>query len=257
MHSGSLIINRLSKFIGTIAKGIAYVYHFIFPKKRFTIPEQSAPIIKDSNPKTITKIIWQTNYTNHVSLPVYINYLFNRLMSLDWEYRYVSTEVRLEFIKTYGSERYAKAFEQLTDGAAQADFWRLFVLNYYGGVYMDIDAHLVWPLSKIIESNDTEVFLMTKHDYSNYFIATAKNNPILQKALEMIVDNIEQKNIGSGVYDLTGPTVLNRAIGNEKVKHRHNRITCIQGSFTNEYFQYIDRPRGKWTHAKKEELLKS
>ena len=251
-----IIVNRLAKFIGTILKGFAYIFHFVFPKKRFTIPEQSNPIVASTQPHTITKIIWQTNYTNRVSLPVYANYLFNRLMSLDWEYRYVSTEARLEFIKTNAPERFIKAFEQLTDGAAQADFWRLFVLNYYGGVYMDIDAHLVWPLSKMILPNDKEIFLMTKHDYSNYFIATAKENPHLQKALEMIVDNIEQKNIGGGVYDLTGPTVLNRAIGKNIVKHRHNRITCIQGSFTNEYFQYIDKPRGKWTHAKNEDLLK-
>lgn len=251
-----LFVNRLSKLIGTIEKGFAYLFHFLFPKKRFTIPEYSAPIVNSSQKNTITKIIWQTNYTNNVSLPVYVNYLFNRLMSLDWEYRYVSTEARLEFIRSHATERYANAFEKLTDGAAQADFWRLFVLNYHGGVYMDIDAHLVWPLSKIIASDDKEIFLMTKHNYSNYFIASAKDNPYLQKALEMIVENIEQKNIGNGVYDLTGPTVLNRAIGDANVKHRHNKITCIQGSFTNEYFQYIDKPRGKWTHAKKEDLLK-
>jgi mannosyltransferase OCH1-like enzyme len=177
-------------------------------------------------------------------------------MSLDWEYRYVSTEARFEFIKEHASEKVFNAFEKLTDGAAQADFWRLFVLNYYGGVYMDIDAHLVWPLSKIVQSHDKEVFLMTKHNYSNYFIAASKNNLYLQKALEMIVENIEQKKTAGGVYDLTGPTVLNRAIGNDIVNHRHNKYTCIQGSFTNEYFQYIDKPRGKWIYTKSENLLK-
>lgn len=255
MNIGPLIINRLSKFFGTIGKGLSYLFHFFFPKKRFIIPEYSQAPFKGKEQR-IPKIIWQTNYSNRVTLPVYINYLFNRLMSLDWEYRYVSTEARLEFIKTHASERYSKAFEQLTDGAAQADFWRLFVLNYHGGVYMDIDAHAVWPLSKIISPEDSEIFLMTKHNYSNYFIASAPNNPHLQKALEMIVDNIEQKNIGGGVYDLTGPTVLNRAIGDQAVNNRHTKITCIQGSFSNEYFQYMDKPRGKWTHAKKEELLK-
>lgn len=256
MKFGALIINRLSKFFGTIVKGFSYGFHFFFPKKRFTIPEYSQKAVEGRD-HLIPKIIWQTNYSNHVTLPVYINYLFNRLMSLDWEYRYVSTEARLEFIKTHAPERYVDAFEKLTDGAAQADFWRLFVLNYYGGVYMDIDAHAVWPLSKMITPEDTEVFLMTKHNFSNYFIASAPNNPHLQKALEMIVDNIEQKNIGAGVYDLTGPTVLNRAIGNQSVNNRHTKITCIQGSFSNEYFQYMDKPRGKWTHAKKENLLKN
>lgn len=256
MHIGSLIINRSAKLIGTFVKGFAYLFHFIFKNKRFTIPLYSKAFISGKK-SIIPKIIWQTNYSNSATLPIYINYLFNRLMSLDWEYRYVSTEDRLEFIKTHASERVANAFEQLTDGASQADFWRLFTLNHSGGVYMDIDAHALWPLSWMIKPEDKELFLMTKHRFSNYFIASAPNNPYLQTALDIIVENIEQKNIGGGVYDLTGPTVLNRAIkDDDEVNQRLNKYTCIQGSFTNEYFQYMDKPRGKWTHKKQDELLK-
>ena len=252
-----IITNRLAKLLGALIKAFSYLFHFFFPNKRFMIPKESKAFFTSKTPTKITKIIWQTNYTNNVSLPVYVNYLFNRLMSLDWEYRYVSTENRLDFMRAHASKQIADAFEQLTDGASQADLWRLFVLNYYGGVYMDIDAHAVWPLSKMIKPEYKELFLMTKHNYSNYFIASSKNNPYLEKSITLIVDNIEKKNIGGGVYDLTGPTVLNKAIGDQQVNHRHNRITCVQGSFTNEYFQYIDKPRGKWTHAKKEDLLKS
>jgi len=251
-----IVANRLEKILGTVVKTLAYPFHTLFPKKRFTIPAHATPLCTSKHKSVIPKIIWQTNYTNHVSLPVYANYLFNRLMGYDFEYRYVSTEERLAFIKQHAPKRLISAFEQLTDGAAQADFWRIFVLNHTGGVYMDIDAHAVWPLSKIIKEHDKELILMTKHRYSNYFIATAPNNPHLAKTLEIIVENIEQKNIGGGVYDLTGPTALNRAIGESVVNHRHNRITCIQGSFTNEHFQYIDKPRGKWTYKKQEELLK-
>ena len=102
-----------------------------------------------------------------------------------------------------------------------------------------------------------EIFLLNKEHYTNYFIASAKNNPILEKSIQIIVENIEKKNIAGGVYELTGPNVLNKAIGNTEVNHRFYRITCVQGSFTNEYFQYIDKKRGKWTHAKKQDLLKS
>ncbi|QOY51412.1 glycosyltransferase family 32 protein [Candidatus Sulfurimonas baltica] len=251
-----LVSNRLIKILGTITKTLCYPFHYIFPKKRFKIPEISKPIFTSKTASKIPKIIWQTNYTNNVSLPVYLNYLFNRLMSLDHEYRYVSTEARLEYMKTNAPKEISEAFEQLTDGASQADFWRVFVLNHIGGTYMDIDAHLVWPLSKIIKPDDTEVFLLTKQHYSNYFIASQKNNPVLEKSLNIIVDNIVNKNLDGGIYNLTGPNVLNIAIGDKKVNHRFYRITCVQGSFTNEYFQYIDKPRGKWIHAKKEDLIK-
>ena len=251
-----VVANRSIKLLGALVKTLSYPFHFIFPNKRFTIPKQSASLRKSTIDTLIPKIIWQTNFTNKVTLPVYANYLFNRLLSPDYEYRYVSTEDRLTFLEEHAPKEVFHAYEKLTDGASQADLWRMFTLNYYGGIYMDIDAHAVWPLSKMIKPDDTEVFLLNKQHYTNYFIATQKGNPILQKTVEIIVENIEQKKIGSGVYDLTGPSTLNIAIGDQEVNHRFYRLTCVQGSFTNEHFQYIDKPRGKWTHAKNEELIK-
>ncbi len=252
----AIVINRLCKIFGAFLKGISYVIYFIFPKLRFKIPKVSKVKISSKTNYLIPKIIWQTNYSNIVTLPVYVNYLFNRLMSLDWEYRYVSTEDRLEYIKQNAPKNYIDAFEKLTDGASQADFWRLFVLNNIGGVYMDIDAHVVLPLSKLINPEDKELFIKSKVRYNNYFLATAPNNKHFKNTLDLIVDNIENRRVEGGVYSLTGPMALNQAIGDEKINYKLYKYVCIQGSFTNEYFQYMDKPRGKWTHAKKENLLK-
>ena len=251
-----VIANRVAKLLGAVTKTLSYPFHFVFPKLRFTIPEESPSIIYSKTESLIPKSIWQTNFTNKVTLPVYINYLYNRLMSLDYDYHYVSTEARQEFMKEHAPKEVFEAFEQLTDGAAQADLWRIFVLNYYGGVYMDIDAHAVWPLSKMIKPTDKEVILLNKEHYTNYFIATQKDNPILKKNIDIIVENIQEKRIDRGVYELTGPGTLNVAIGDTEVNHRYYRITCVQGSFTNEHFQYMDKPRGKWTYAENETLLK-
>lgn len=251
------IVNRLLKILGIIVKGFSYVFHFFFPKKRFIIPEQGYPFKKGSKQIRIPKIIWQTNYTNKVTLPIYINYLFNRWINSDFEYRYMGHEEREVFMIKHAVKEVSDAFLQLTDGAAQADLWRLFVLNYYGGVYMDIDAHSVWRISDMINEKDEYCFLLNKEHYTNYFIASTPNNKYLQKAIELIVENIKQKNIEQGVYTLTGPVVLNRSIGKDKVNYRYYKYTCIQGSFTNEYFQYMDKPRGKWTYLKNEELLKN
>ena len=252
----TLIINRLIKILGVLVKGLGYIFHFVFPNKRFTIPHNSNPIFKSNKQTVIPKIIWQTNYSNKVSLPIYCNYLFNRIISPDWEYRYMGHEERDEFMKNNASQEIYKAFITLTDGAAQADLWRVFVLNHIGGVYMDFDAYAILPLSVMIKDDDTELFLLNKEHFTNYFIASSKGNPILQKTVDLIVDNIEQKRIEGGVYQLTGPLVLNNAIGDTTVNHRYYRYTCNQGGFTNEYFQYIDKPRGKWTHQKNEDLLK-
>ncbi|WP_094751582.1 glycosyltransferase family 32 protein [Psychromonas sp. CD1] len=258
MNTFIFISNRLSKIIGNICKILAYPFHFLFPNKRFIIPEFSNVKIKIKNKHKIPKIIWQTNYSNRSTLPVYLNYLFNRLMSLDYEYHYVSTEERLIFIEKHCSDEIFQNFKLLIDGAAQADLWRLIVLYYKGGVYLDIDANFVWPLAKMLNIDADAVYLKIKNntEFTNYFIATAPNNKNIELMIHLIISNIKNRKIDGGVYNMTGPGVLNAILKNKDVISRIHRETCIQGSFTNEYFQYLDKPGTKWTHKKNSELLK-
>lgn len=251
-----VVCNGLFRLLGNIVKILSYPFHAVFPKKRFTIPEFSPAKLKSKRTDKITPIIWQTNYSNKVTLPMYCNYLFNRLMSLSYDYRYVSTEEREAYIKQNADERIFNAYSKLTDGAAQADFWRVFTLWKEGGIYIDIDGHLVFPLSQIIQPNDSEVLIKRRDKYTNFFLACEKDHPIMQQTLEIIVSNIENRRIEGGVFVMTGPDTLNSAIGNQQVNTRRDKVTCAQGTFTNEYFQYIDKPRSKWNYKKNEELLK-
>ena len=50
-----IISNRFIKILGAITKGFAYIFHFIFPKMRFTIPKNSQPILKSSKHTNIPK----------------------------------------------------------------------------------------------------------------------------------------------------------------------------------------------------------
>lgn len=251
-----VICNGVFRLLGNIIKILSYPFHALFPKKRFTIPEYSPAKIQSSIPSKITKTIWQTNYSNKVTLPMYANYLFNRLMSLSYDYRYISTEEREAYIKANADERTFSAYSKLTDGAAQADFWRIFTLLREGGIYIDIDGHLVYPLSKIIGENDSEVLIKRRDKYTNFFLASEAGNWILKDTLELIISNIENRRIEGGVFVMTGPDTLNNAIGDKEVNFRRDKVTCAQGTFTNEYFQYIDKPGSKWNYKKNEDLLK-
>ena len=251
-----LIANRLTKFTGNFIKGIGYVFHFIFPNKRFLIPELNDPWCKSTNEQNIPKVLWQTNYSNRVSLPMYINYLFNRLMTREYTYRYASDEAILEFFEAYATSEELEAYRELNDGAAKADFWRVAVLYHLGGVYLDIDATFVSPLSKQIKADETEIFLLNKQHYTNYFMATTPKNPIYKEAIDIIVKNIRAKETAGGAYALTGPKVINLAIGEREVNQRFYRYVCTQGAFTNEYFHYIDKKQGKWTHTAAADLFK-
>lgn len=258
MEINIIIFKALSRLFGNIVKTLSYPFHFIFPKKRFTIPKYSpAKITNNCRSYKIPKIIWQTNYTNKVTLPVYVNYLFNRLMSKDYDYYYADDNDRIALIKEFGTEREYNAFMKLTDGATQADFWRVFILRLKGGVYMDIDAQLVYSLNKLIKAEDSELFIQRRpNEYTNYFIATTPDHYLLEKTLTKIVSNIEQNYTKEGVWHLTGPGVLNAVIGDTPLNYRPSKTTCIQGTFTNEYFQYMDKKRSKWIHKSNDELLK-
>ncbi len=251
-----LISNRFIKLLGNTSKMLCYPFHWLFPHKRFTIAEYSPAKIHPTNIHKIPKILWQTNYTNHVSLPVYLNYLFNRLMSLDYEYRYVGDSAILDYLEKNSSPKLLSAYKKLTNGAAKADLWRLVVLYNEGGVYLDMDAHFIWPLSKIIKPEYDELFVTTKKHLSNYFLATAKGNQVIKDTIDIIINNIEENKGEMSVYSLTGPGALHLGIGDKKVNHKLYRYICVQGSFTNEHFHYIDKRMGKWIHAKPNELVK-
>jgi mannosyltransferase OCH1-like enzyme len=162
-------------------------------------------------------------------------------------YQFMITEEREKFILKNYPGRIFDAYSRIQIGAAQADFWRILVLQKYGGVYMDIDAHLVWPLERILKPHQEELFLQIKTgEISNYFIASKPNNPHLSAIIDQIVENIENDST-ENVYDLTGPGVFNKVLGGLSVPRRYYLYTCNQGNVTNEYFQYLDKPQGKWT----------
>jgi mannosyltransferase OCH1-like enzyme len=237
------VVSRLIKLLANVAKMLCYGIHFVFPKARFRLPARARPLHATRTPSVIPRILWQTNYTDRVTLPVYLNYLFNRLMSPTFEYRFMITEARADFVRDHCSRETFDCYSRLQIGAAQADFWRLLVLYEHGGVYLDIDGHVVWPLGRIVA---------TKHrTIGNHFIASKPGNPHLARLIEVVVDNIRLRR-HRNVYELTGPGVLNLVLDIDTINTRYYLYTCSQGNFTNEYFQYIDKPQGKWTKEQQE-----
>lgn len=256
-----VIANRLVRFFGNIIKMLSYPYHYFMPKQRFTIPVFSAAKVAFRSSGKVPKVIWQTNYSDRSALPVYINYLFNRLMSLDHDYRYVSTEEREVFMRNEAPSDVYQAYLKLNDGAAQADLWRVTCLYIKGGVYMDIDAVLVWPLSCTVKKEDEAVYIKFKKgftEFTNYFLATAPGDQNYKNIIDRVVYNINHHDelAERGVYHTTGPSVFNLVLKDKQVKWFKRGHACIQGAFTNEYFQYIDKPRGKWTHISDDDVVK-
>ena len=243
------LVSRIIKITANLTKLACYLFHFFCPNKRFIIPKSSSPSIKTNKESVIPRVLWQTNFTNRVTLAVYINYLFNRLLSPTFEYRFMITEDRAVFIKAnYPSEVY-DSYSRLQLGASQADFWRILILQKNGGVYLDIDGHFVWPLGFIVKPDCPEIYVLTKRkDISNYFFASKKYNIHLEKMIKLILKNIEENTL-TNVFELTGPCVFQKVLAETNVNTVGYRYSIHQGNFTNEFFQYIDKPQGKWTRS--------
>lgn len=217
-------------------------YHGIFKTSRWSWPDAH-------------------NYSNRCTLPLYVNYLFNRLMSLSYDYRYVSTEERELFMKKHASLEVYQAYLKLNDGAAQADLWRVVNLYINGGVYMDIDATLVWPIRGTLKQENSAFYIKFKKnhtEFTNFFLATTSKNLDYKCVIDKIVLNINTYKLlkKKGVYNTTGPTVWNDVLEGEVVASLPRGYVCIQGAFTNEHFQYLDKPKGKWTHLHDDDLIK-
>ena len=246
MYALRFITSRLIKIFANVFKGVCYVFHFLFPGKRFTIPEYAPPLFGKQKNDGVARTVWQTNFTDKVTLPIYVNYLFNRLMAPGYEFRFLVTEARTRVIEENYPKDVFNAYSRLLVGAAQADVWRVLTLWGNGGVYMDIDAHLVWPLGLIVRPGHDELYLKGRDGIiTNYFIAGRKGSPALKAIAEQIVENIGNPK-DNDIFNITGPQVFADVLAGREIETVNYRITCHQGNFTNVFFQYIDKEEGKW-----------
>lgn len=242
------------RLYGTAVKFWSRIYHAFLPGKRFIMPTDS-PAGKfpgDEKLQKIPRIVWQTNFTDKCTLPVWLNYQMNRKMAAGYEFRYLSTEARDTYMKEHADARTYRAYTRLTDGAAQADLWRIVQLYNEGGIYLDIDACLINPLWKLLEGR--EQLWIAAHGYraTNFFLATVPGNPVFREYLESVLDRIENypKDHGPSVFYVTGPGAVRHILANHGIKPIPRNLVCQTGAIVNEHFQYLDRPRSKWTYRK-------
>lgn len=167
-------------------------------------------------------------------------------MSPTHDHRFCDDNACDAFILQEFSPEIHAAWSRLQIGAAKADFWRVLVLLRHGGFYMDMDAGLCWPAEKLVSSGDSELFIRNPDgSLTNFFMASAPDNPLLSAISEKIVDNI-QKNTLTSVFDMTGPTVLIEVLDDAGPNIEHSRLVCRQGLLTSKVFQYPDNLRGYW-----------
>ncbi len=173
----------------------------------------------------IPKIIVQTYNTTNLPTEIVGAVKSWKVLNKDYKYIFFDDNQCREFIKENFNSDVIKAFDCLIPGAFKADLFRYCFLYVEGGVYSDIDNICMTPLDNFINDDD-ELVLVKDRSIGNQgliynsFIATNKNNPILKKAIDLVVYNV-LNNIypDSGIkridiLSVSGPRCLAIALNN-------------------------------------------
>ena len=158
-------------------------------------------------------------------VPQEVNDLIDRVKSENPEFEYYlfdDNDCR-DFIEEHFDEYVVDAYDTLIPGAFKADLWRLCVLYIHGGIYMDLKIKNVEGV-KLISFTDKEYFVRDLETRSgingvyNVFMAAKPRNPKLKKAIELIVENVQNRFYGNSSLDITGPIFLKRVFTEKEVE---------------------------------------
>lgn len=236
---------RIQQVVCNVVKGLLILHFRLFPRKRYRLPTHAPPLLKRRHESAVPPILWQTNYTAEVTLSLYLNYWWNRLMAPGYEYRFYDDEACDGYVRTHFPDAWP-FYQRLQIGAARADYWRVLAILREGGVYLDLDATLCWNLDHFLRKNEAELLLrMPDGRLTNYCFAAIPGHPLLAS-----IDARIRENIAAGrhdtVFDLTGPMVFHELGDRDHYTIVSSRLVSRQGQLTNKSLQYPHDPERFW-----------
>jgi len=122
-----------------------------------------------------------------------------------------------QFIRKNFEDSVYFTFVNLPLGVMRADMWRYCVLYVSGGIYADVDAKLLRPITDwdIHPSDQIIIGLEDDVHFCQWTIASVAGHPILKMVIEMIVNECSNGIDLSDehfVHKYTGPGIWTRAI---------------------------------------------
>lgn len=141
----------------------------------------------------------------------------------DWKYIFYSDEDAEKFLEEEYPPPILEKFKSFSRGAHKADLFRLCWLYKNGGVYVDIDTHLLKPVNDIIGENDLiiPITLVSKKRTRllNCFMVSKKGDPLILKCIYSIMK-----------------------IKDEELKYNYCLILrvmqkCLEGEYDYEFFE--------------------
>lgn len=162
----------------------------------------------------IEKNIFQSWYTTNLH-PI-VQSKINKMKEMNPEYNYkLFNDYDMDlFVNQNFEGEISVCYNKLNIIVAKVDFWRYLVLYKYGGIYLDMDSSIEYPLKELIKNNDEAI--ITSEGNLKFYVQWAlifkKEHPILKKTIDLIVSNIKNNTYPNDIMNTTGPGVFTKAI---------------------------------------------
>jgi mannosyltransferase OCH1-like enzyme len=107
----------------------------------------------------------------------------------DYEIKLYNNQMCEDFLLNNYSEEHKNIFNYIKHGQIKADFWRVCIINKYGGLYVDSDIMPLKPLKDFIENNiDFCTCISAIDKYNPQFIMSHANDEILEESINKYIN---------------------------------------------------------------------
>lgn len=167
--------------------------------------------------QNIPRNIFQTNISDNI--PTSMKFAIQSIQSESnngYIYKYFTDDECVEYLKQHFQPDVLLQYNSLIPGAFKCDVFRLCVLLIEGGIYVDTGMLKMknTDFNEMIGSKSDLLLCIDCSDNGIYqaIIGSTKNNEVIRKCLNHILNNIRQKHYGINPLDITGPMAIGRVI---------------------------------------------
>ena len=131
-------------------------------------------------------------------------------------YAFFDDDMCMKFMEKHMEPEVVRAYRRLAPGAARADLWRYCVLYVHGGVYIDADCVCLVPLEQWLPRE--KCVAVVDHTFGptvrlfQAFLACTPQHPLMRRAIDCVVRNVQHGKFAQNIFELTGPTLLGRCL---------------------------------------------
>ena len=143
---------------------------------------------------SLVRTIWQTYETDYDSLHPQIKDTSStwKTHNPDWEYRYMSSQDRVQFVQKHFDADWYELFTSIPYGIVQANVWRFMVLYVYGGLYTDLDTVCLAPIDDWITPEYKTIGFVDEEPqfFSLFTLYSSPESIVIKKTLDSLKNNL-------------------------------------------------------------------